>query len=370
MGYPFVEIQLDRVAANTRLIVDMCRARSIEVVGVTKGVCADVAIAQAMLDGGVAMLGDARVQNLRRLREAGVNVPLMLLRIPMPSEADEVVRVANCSLVSEFSTLSQLNQAAGKAGVAHDVILMVDMGDLREGVMPQKILPLVQRCMTLQGIRLQGLGANFACYGGLIPTPEILSNLVALNRQIRDAFAVTLPVVSGGSSANLGLLMAGALPAGITQLRIGEGILLGRESLRRNAIPGAYQNALNLCAEVVEVQEKPSVPLGEIAQDAFGQTPVFVDRGTRKRAIAAIGRQDVELTGLTPACPGIDILGGSSDHLILDVSDAATEIVVGSKVCFYMQYGALVHAMISPYVSRVYTGRALLHPAKSDTKGS
>lgn len=370
MGYPFVEIQLDQVAANTRLIVDLCHACSIEVVGVTKGVCADVAIAQAMLAGGASMLGDARVQNLRRLREAGINVPLLLLRIPMPSEAAEVVRVANCSLVSEFSTIRQLSQAAGQAGVIHDVILMVDMGDLREGVMPQKILPLVHRCLTLPGIRLQGLGTNFACYGGVIPTPEILSNLVALKQQIQDAFSLALPVVSGGSSANLDLLMTGALPAGITQLRIGEGILLGRESLRRNAIPGAYQNALNLCAEIVEVQEKPSVPLGKIAQDAFGQTPVFVDRGIRKRAIAAIGRQDVELTGLTPACPGIDILGGSSDHLILDVSDAAAEIAVGSKVCFHMQYGALVHAMISPYVSRVYTGCALPHSAKCDTRGT
>lgn len=354
MGYPFIEIDLEQVTANARLLVNMCNARDIQIVGVTKGVCADIDIAKAMLAGGVPMLGDSRVQNLRKLRNAGIDIPLLLLRIPMPSEVDEVVKISNCSLVSEFSTISQLSQAATKAGVIHDVILMVDMGDLREGVLPQKILPLVQQILLLSGIHLQGLGANFACYAGLIPTPEMLKNLVVLTQQVRAEFSLELPIISGGNSATIDLLMAGGMPEGINQLRIGEGILLGRETLRRNSIPGAYQNSLVLHAEIIEVQEKPSVSPGEVAQDAFGNIPVFVDRGIRKRAIAAIGRQDVEIDGLTSISPGVDILGGSSDHLILDVNDAVAEIIVGSEVCFHMQYGALVHAMISPYVSRVY----------------
>lgn len=354
MGYPFVEIDLEQVTANARLLVSMCNNRDIQVVGVVKAVCADIDIAKAMLAGGVPMLGDSRIQNLSKLRKAGIEVPLLLLRIPMPSEVDEVVQIANCSLVSELTTISQLNQAAITAGVIHDVILMVDMGDLREGVMPQKILPLVQQILLLSGIRLQGLGANFACYSGKIPTPEVLENLVRLTQQVRDTFSLELPIISGGNSASIDLLMTGAMPAGITQLRIGEGILLGRETLRRNPIPGAYQNSLVLHAEIVEVQDKPSVPTGEIAQDAFGNTPVFIDKGIRKRAIAAVGRQDVEIDGLTSISSGIEILGGSSDHLILDVSEANDTIDVGSEVCFYMQYGALVHAMISPYVSRVY----------------
>ena len=354
MGYPFIEIDLDKITANARLIVNMCNAHNIQIVGVAKAVCADIDVAKAMLAGGVPMLGDSRVQNLRRLRRAGIDVPLLLLRIPMPSEVDEVVQIADCSLVSELSTISQLSQAAIKAGVIHDVILMVDMGDLREGVMPQKILPLVQQILLLSGIRLQGLGANFACYSGKVPTPEILEKLVALTQQVRDAFALALPIISGGNSATIDLLITSVMPAGINQLRIGEGILLGRETLKRNPIPGAYQNSLILHAEIVEVQEKPSVPSGEIAQDAFGNIPVLIDRGIRKRAIAAIGRQDVEIDNLTPILTGIDILGGSSDHLILDVSDVAEDIAVGSEVCFYLQYGALAHAMVSPYVSRVY----------------
>jgi len=354
MGYPFVEIDLEKIAANTRLLVELCRKQDIQVVGVTKAFCADTAIAQTMINGGVQMLGDARIQNLRKLREAGIKVPFMLLRIPMPSEADEVVRIADCSLASEFTTMRQLSQAAKKAGYVHNVVLMVDMGDLREGVVPQKILPLVQQSLLLPGVRIQGFGVNFACYAGLIPTPEILNNLVSLTQEVREKVALELPVISGGNSANIELLLNGGIPAEITQLRLGESILLGRETVHYRPIPGAYQDAFILHAEVIEVQEKPSASQGEMGRDAFGDIPVLEDRGIRKRAIVAIGRQDVTLEGLQPLLPGVENLGGSSDHLILDVTDADSVISVGQELCFSIEYGALVHAMVSPYVSRVY----------------
>lgn len=354
MGYPFVEIDLEKIAANARLLVDLCKKQDIEVIGVTKVVCADTAIAQAILSGGVKALGDARIQNLRKLREAGIKVPLMLLRIPMPSEVAEVVQIADYSLVSEYATLERLSQAAKQVGRTHKVILMVDMGDWREGVVPQKILPLVEQALLLPGIKVQGFGANFACYGGLIPTEENLGRLIDLTRQARREFSHELPVISGGNSSNVELLLKSAIPPEINQLRLGESILLGRESVNRKPIPGAFQDAFTLHAEVVEVQEKPSVTPGEICRDAFGNLPVLKDRGIRKRAIAAIGRQDVILEGLRPILPGVEILGGSSDHLILDVTDAHQDIDVGWELCFFMEYGALAHVMISPYVSRVY----------------
>jgi ornithine racemase len=361
MGYPLVQIDLQKVTANTEVILDLCRPYGIEVVGVTKSFCADLAITKAMLAGGVHILGDSRVQNLRKLREAGITAPLMLLRIPMLSEAPEIVGIADYSLVSEIATAEALSNAAVAEGIIHSIILMVDMGDLREGVTPQKILPLVQQILLLPGIRLHGLGANFACYGGLIPTPEVLNGLLAVATKIRTSFSVVLPVVSGGNSANIELLRTGEIPFGITQLRIGEAILLGRETIERRTIPGAYQDAFTLYTEIVEVQEKPSVPPGETGQDAFGHRPTFIDRGIRKRAIAAIGRQDIAIEGLQPLQSGVEILGGSSDHLILDVSNAPMGIRVGSEMAFSMQYSALVQAMVSPYVSKVYS--TVLKPA-------
>jgi predicted amino acid racemase len=355
MGYPFIKIDPAKITANTKVIVDMCHPYGIDLVGVTKAACANVIVAQAMLDGGAQTLGDSRVQNLKKLRTAGINAQLMLLRIPMVSEAMEVVTTADISLLSELATATALSKAAVTAGINHKIILMVDMGDLREGIMPQKILPYVRELLHLPGIELIGLGTNFACYGGVIPTPAILESLLQLAESIRTTFSIDLPIISGGNSANIELLRTGMLPLGITNLRIGEAILLGRETINRQPIPGTYQDAFTLCTEIIEVQEKPSIPIGPTGQDAFGQNPRFIDHGIRRKAIAAIGRQDISIEGVQPLLPGINILGGSSDHLILDVSDSPITIDVGSEVNFSVQYSALVPIMVSPYVSKVFT---------------
>ena len=110
---------------------------------------------------------------------------------------------------------------------------------------------------------------------------------------------------------------------------------------------------VKLVAEVVELETKPSVPIGETGQDAFGGTPTFTDRGMRKRAILNIGRQDVVVDGIEPLDPGIIVLGGSSDHLILDVEDAQEKVKLGDEITFYPGYGALLALSTSPYVQKV-----------------
>ncbi len=92
---------------------------------------------------------------------------------------------------------------------------------------------------------------------------------------------------------------------------------------------------------------KPSLPIGRSGYDAFGNQPVFVDEGDRLRAIANIGREDVLVEGLTPLHAGVRVLGASSDHLVMDVTDAAPPVAVGDRVSFRMNYGALLAAMTS-----------------------
>lgn len=101
---------------------------------------------------------------------------------------------------------------------------------------------------------------------------------------------------------------------------------------------------------MVEVRTKPSYPIGEVGADAFGQVPVFRDRGVRRRAIAAVGRQDVRPEGLMPFDRGIEILGASSDHLTMDVEDLERELKVGDILRFHVDYGAMLAAVTSPYV--------------------
>jgi predicted amino acid racemase len=87
--------------------------------------------------------------------------------------------------------------------------------------------------------------------------------------------------------------------------------------------------------------------------DAFGNTPVFVDRGLMKRALVAIGRQDVRVEGLTPVDPSVEIIGASSDHLILDVTHSEQDYEVGGVISFNVDYGALLTLMTSKYVEKL-----------------
>lgn len=351
MRYPAITVDLDKLTANAALLVKLCQASGLSVMGVSKAFCAAPKLAQALLDGGISWLGDSRIQNLSKLRAAGCKAPLCLLRLPMLSEVDEVVRVAQMSQVSELATAKALSDAAQSLGQRHKITLMVDLGDLREGVWPHNILPVANAISRLPGIELYGLGANFACYGGLIPSWEKLSELLDLANAIRHATGLPLPLVSGGNSANLHLLPNG-IPPGITQLRLGESILLGRETIARQAIAGAHLDVFALHVEIIELQEKPSVPVGNIGQDAFGETPVFQDKGLIKRAIVAIGRQDINVDGLEVQEPGIQIIGASSDHLILDVTHAERALNIGSILSFGLRYSALILGMMSPYVAK------------------
>jgi len=352
MVYPCLTIDLDKIEHNARAIVGLCNEHGIAVTGVTKGVCGHPEIAKAMLRGGVASIGDSRLENIGRVRSAGVNVPCMLLRVPPLSGVGGVVASADMSLNSEISVLAGLSQAAQRLHKTHDVIIMVDLGDLREGVWPDDLISLVRAASQLLAVRLKGLGTNLACFGGIVPTEANMNQLVELAREVENVLGRTLEWISGANSSALELIAAGQMPPQVNHARIGEAILLGRETVRRRPWPGTVQDAFILRAEVLECKRKPSVPVGKRGQDAFGRVPAFEDQGDRMRALLNVGREDVCVEGLAPLEPGVTILGGSSGYLIVDVTDALGDIRVGSEIAFSVDYGALLAAMTSEYVKK------------------
>jgi len=350
---PRLEIFPARIQENARSVIGLCRSHGIKVACVTKVVSAHPAVVKALEAVGAEMLADSRLENLKAIRETGSKLPLMLLRIPTPSRLGEVVELADISLNSSLETIRGLSNAARKTGKRHQVIIMVDLGDLREGIWPDHVLEVVSGAANLPNIDVIGLGCNLACYGGVIPTTDKMQMLLDLQAKCSQITGLPLDVISGGNSANLPLLAAGGIPAGINQLRIGEAIQLGRNVLDRSPWPGTRQDTYRVVAEVVEMEVKPSVPIGSRGQDAFGGTPEFTDHGLRKRAICNIGRQDVVVDNIEPVDTGMIVLGGSSDHLIVDVHEAAEPIHVGSEIAFYPGYSALLAASTSAYVQKV-----------------
>lgn len=350
---PRLEIFPQRIEANARAVIDLCHNHGAQVACVTKVMSAHPAVVHALVAAGADMIADSRILNLQSISDIGLDLPLMLLRIPAPSRAADVIRCSDISLNSSAETIELLSEAAVFMKRHHKVIIMIDVGDLREGVWPDRACEVVYEAAKLSNIEVVGLGCNLACYGGVIPTTENMQMLVEVRDHCREITGLPLDILSGGNSANLPLLAAGGMPKEINQFRIGEAITLGRNVLDRTPWPGTRQDTFRVVTEIVEIERKPSVPIGCRGQDAFGGFHDFVDRGIRKRAICNIGRQDVVVDGITPEDPGIIVLGGSSDHLVIDVEEACEEVRLGDEVVFYPSYGALLAATTSPYVQKV-----------------
>ena len=352
MSHPYVSINLEKIERNARAIVELCRTHGLEVAGVTKGTCGHPEIAKAMVRGGVSWIGESQLENIQRIKAAAIDSPCMLLRLPSPSEVDEVVEWADVSLNSELAALAALSRAAQRRGQIHHVIIMVDMGDLREGLWPSEVIPFMGEALRLPRIRIVGLGTNLACFGGVIPSEENMLRLARLADNLEQTFGFRFRWISGANSSGLDLIAAGRMPPRINQARIGEAILLGRETTHRRAWPGTFQDAFALHAEILELKRKPSAPIGERAEDAFGHLSSFENHGTIERALVNVGREEVSIEGITPHDERLKILGASSSYLALDMSRAAGAFKVGDELTFSLNYGALLTAMTSEYVKK------------------
>jgi ornithine racemase len=349
--YPRVEVSLSKLRHNTKIMSDLCTKSGIKIWGVTKVFCAIPEAANAIIEGGAYGLADSRVSNLIKLKD--VPGKKVLLRIPMHTEVEDVVEYADYSLNSELSTLKLLGDAAVRRNKTHSVIIMLDLGDLREGVWPEKVDDFIKEAVLLDGIKVKGFGVNLTCYGGVIPDENNLGKLVEVSKAMEQKYGLELEVISGGNSSSVYLLKEERLPEGINNLRLGEILVLGRETAFGNSVEGLHSDVFVLKGEIVELKEKPSFPIGNIGMDAFGNKPTYEDKGVMKRAIVAVGRQDIEPGLMRPSDEKIEIIGASSDHTIIDVTNSLREYKVGDIVEFHMDYGCLLKATTSPYVEKV-----------------
>ncbi|MFZ3579262.1 alanine/ornithine racemase family PLP-dependent enzyme [Virgibacillus sp. DJP39] len=346
-----VEINLAKIAHNADQLVRLYGSKGIGIMGVTKTVCGDAKIAKTFVDSGINMLADSKIENIKKMRDAGIASQFVLLKSPALSEAEAVIQYVDISLNTELFVIKKLAEIAVGKDKIHQIILMIEMGDLREGILPEQLIVFIEEVLKLSGVIIVGIGANFACFGGVKPNEKNMHYLSELSRMVDVKFSLPLLYVSGGNSANYNWFMDSPNVGSINNLRLGESIYLGRETLDRKVIPGLFTDAFIFVSEVIESKIKPSLPYGEIGQDAFGNLPKFQDLGLMRRAIASFGHQDVLVEGLTPELD-VAILGSSSDHTIINAR--RVDLKVGDEVRFSLNYGALLSVMTSVYVTKKY----------------
>ena len=238
MSCPRLEIHLDRLHHNAALLVGRLGDRGIGVTAITKATLGSPDVARTLLAAGVTGLGESRIQNVERLRNAGITASITLIRSPMMSQAARVVAHADTSLNTELAVLAELSAEAVRQDRTHDVILMVELGDLREGILPRDLPDLVARVELLDNLEITGLGTNLACQHGIAPDDDNMAVLTGLVKQHEARTGRRLGIVSGGNSSAYDWAIATDDTGRVDDLRLGEAILLGREPLHRTPIDG------------------------------------------------------------------------------------------------------------------------------------
>lgn len=362
-AYPCLEIDLEKFRMNVKAVKERCDAAGIKVCGIVKGYWADPRLTEIVAGAGFAQMGSSRLSQIDAMKRAGIKGPFMLIRVPMISELHDVAELCDYSLESSVETLQALNDECLLAGRRHKVVLMVDLGDLREGMWDKEmaVAAAVHVEEDLPMLTVAGVATYLGCYGSIKATPQKMADLVDIAQAIEAAIGHPLEMVSGGGSNAYMLVEEGIMPPGLNHLRLGEAYSAPYAVLDNYDLlaltPHIDTEVFTLKAEVVEVERKPSYPQGEFGKCEWGDIEgnKYVDRGIRKRAVLAIGRADcADPLRLRPRLDGIEILGASSDHTILDIEDCSQDIRVGDVLEFGLEYGTMLSLTGARDVVKVY----------------
>ncbi|MCG9478972.1 MAG: alanine racemase [Actinomycetia bacterium] len=332
MEFPKLNIYTDKIAHNAKIICDRCAGQGISVVAVTKSVLADPVITAAITSSKIETLGDSRLKNLKLLKKNFNHYRLMQLRSPMLSEAEQTAEICDVSACTQIEVARAINKVCRKKNITHSIMVMLDTDDLREGLLPSQVLPFCRKVFRLSHVNIASLGTNARCISSKKPTYNSLFVLSTLQREIRASTGKHIPVLSGGNSSLLKQVFSGQIPEEINQLRIGEAILLGHETVGYNKIEGAYNDSFCLEAEIIEVKRSGN------------------------KAILALGAQDADADNLCPVDDSIKVVGQSSDHTVIQPINGR-KLAMGGKISFNINYYSLLSIMTSPFVYKNYIGR-------------
>lgn len=354
-----VTIDLEKLKHNIRVIKGWMEEHDASWTVVTKVLCGHTDTLRALQMLGVRSMGDSRLANLRAIERISTDFETWYLRVSDMSSVKEVAGLADVSLNSEISVIKALNDEARRIGKVHRIVIMIELGDLREGILPGSLITFYKSVFELSNIEVIGIGANLGCMAGTVPNVDQFMQLALYRELLELKFHKELPIISGGSSAVLPLLLDGQLPKSINHFRIGEAIFLGTDLVNGGLLPKLMDDAIILKAEIAEIKEKGLVPLAETGL----MTPFEASHADQElapgqrgyRAIVSVGQLDTDISGLTPVSSGHQIAGASSDVTVVNIGDDAGGLKVGDTIQFRPNYAALLRLMSGKYIEKEVT---------------
>ncbi len=323
---------------------------------VSKMFCGNQLYLKELVALGVTEIHDSRISNLKTIKKLNPEIQTVYIKPPAERNIPQVVEYADVSFNTELATIGKLSEEAIKQGKTHKVLIMIEMGDLREGVMGDDLLTFYGKIFELPNIEIVGIGTNLNCLFGVMPSPDKLVQLSLYKQLIEVSFDKKIPWISGGTSVTLPLLLTKQLPKAINHFRIGETLYFGVNLVSEDTIPGMKDNVIELFCQIIELSEKPMVPTGELAANPSGEMLEIneADFGkTSYRAIIDVGLLDVSPEFLIPQQENISITGASSDMLVVDLGTNEQGFAVGDILSFSLLYMGALALMNSDYIEKI-----------------
>jgi predicted amino acid racemase len=324
---------------------------------VTKVLCGHQDTLKALQMMGVRSMGDSRLENLRSIERIIPGFESWYLRLPHISAISEIVAAADVSLNSELEILRAIDAEAGRQGRVHRIIIMIELGDLREGILPGSLVDFYNSVFKLDNVEVLGIGANLGCLAGAVPHVDQMTQLALYRELLELKFHHALPMISAGSTVMLPQLLQGWVPQELNHFRIGEAVFLGSDLINGGCLAGLRDDALTVEAEIVEIKEKSLVPLADTSAsirpfEAFDSDENGQPGQRGYRALVSIGQLDTDVHGLTPINPEFHISGASSDLTVVNIGEESGSLSIGDAIKFRVNYSALLRIMSSKYMDK------------------
>jgi len=351
----YLELDIEKLKNNYNYLDNIFSENDIRWAVVTKVLCGNKQYLGELAKLGVKQICDSRLTNLKTIKQLSDKIETIYIKPPSRRSAVTVIKYADISINTELSTIKALSKEAVKQNIVHKIIIMIEMGELREGVMRSEFIDFYAKVFELQNIEVVGIGANFSCLYGVLPNQDKLIQLSLYEQLIEAKFNKEIPYISGGSSVVIPILLNGILPSSINHFRVGETLFLGTDLYHDSSIDGMSCDVFKLFAEIIELSEKPIVPTGKLGSNIEGKTFEFKDSDIGKntyRAILGLGLLDVDEKHIWAVDKNIEFVGASSDMIVIDIKDNPENYKVGDILEFNMDYMGLLRLMNSKYIDK------------------
>ena len=353
----FIKLYREKLQENYTFLNNLFKERNIEWGVVTKLLCGNNIYLKEVINLGVIEMHDSRISNLKKIKKLNPNIKTVYIKPPSKRNISKIVKYADVSFNTEIYTIKMLSEEAKHQNKTHQIIIMIEMGDLREGVLGEELLSFYEQVFSLPNIEIRGIGTNLNCLSGVMPTQDKLIQLSLYKQLIEAKFNVKIPWVSGGTSVAIPLLLKNARPMAVNHFRIGEALFFAKDLFTGETIEGMHNDVFKLYAEIIEITEKPNNPTGELGENVAGNSYEITEdtdlSSTSLRAILDFGLLDMQPQYLSPTDDTITIIDSSSDMTVIDISNTKNKYKMGDLVSFDLQYMGALHLLNSDYIEKI-----------------